>query len=289
MNTCPPELHAYICQLACTDDGSTVRALSLVSSYFGEVARRFALQSISVTGWPQISQLSARLKQRSPQTEPIRNLYLSAQDLESSPDTDSESYTNSVLQLVSSAAPTLETLVLVLGSCPSSIPLLSRIYRIQFPVLRELSISGFYPFPSTRGSFPSLTHLHLNGNRNPYGLFSTGALKAAFPILSCLRVSGLNLATTFLQELEGAIHEDTDNLTPTTLREVVLQAAPAPPVTPKPTSAQLKHAAMMRKLDSLRDANANGVVVRVLECGHLDNVSMSNYWLDRMSGRPGGW
>ncbi|KAF8888307.1 hypothetical protein BD779DRAFT_465024 [Infundibulicybe gibba] len=62
MDTCPPELHSYICRLACFDDGTTVRALNLVSRYFHEISRPFLYQSISLYSHDQVDELVSKLQ-----------------------------------------------------------------------------------------------------------------------------------------------------------------------------------------------------------------------------------
>ena len=50
----PLEIWRLIFSLACTDDGSTGRSLSLVSTYFREISAPFKYQSIAITHWSQI-------------------------------------------------------------------------------------------------------------------------------------------------------------------------------------------------------------------------------------------
>jgi hypothetical protein len=50
----PVEIWHLIFSLACTDDGSTGRSLSLVSTYFRDISAPFKYQSIAITDWSQI-------------------------------------------------------------------------------------------------------------------------------------------------------------------------------------------------------------------------------------------
>ena len=50
----PVEIWHLIFSLACTDDGSTGRSLSLVSTQFREISAPFKYQSIAITHWSQI-------------------------------------------------------------------------------------------------------------------------------------------------------------------------------------------------------------------------------------------
>ena len=50
----PVEIWHLIFSLACTDDGSTGRSLSLVSTHFHQISAPFKYQSIAITHWSQI-------------------------------------------------------------------------------------------------------------------------------------------------------------------------------------------------------------------------------------------
>ena len=96
----------------------------------------------------------------------------------------------------------------VVVSCPfSAPPLLGELFSTSLPNLVALSIHGFYPFPSITSStptMPKLERLWLSGNRNPHGLLQLGALEAAAPTLTHLRVSEVALAAPFARELHAA-------------------------------------------------------------------------------------
>jgi hypothetical protein len=50
----PVEIWHHIFSLACIDDGSTVRSLSLVSTHFRELSALFKYRSIAISRWSQI-------------------------------------------------------------------------------------------------------------------------------------------------------------------------------------------------------------------------------------------
>ena len=50
----PVEIWHIIFSLACTDDGTTGRSLSLVSTYIREISAPFKYRSIAITHWSQI-------------------------------------------------------------------------------------------------------------------------------------------------------------------------------------------------------------------------------------------
>jgi hypothetical protein len=53
-NIFPAELWHIIFSLACVDDGSTGRSLSLVSTHFREMSAPFKYRTIAITHWSQI-------------------------------------------------------------------------------------------------------------------------------------------------------------------------------------------------------------------------------------------
>ncbi|KAF9448535.1 hypothetical protein P691DRAFT_639233, partial [Macrolepiota fuliginosa MF-IS2] len=194
----PPELHSYICSLACTDDGYTARSLSRVSKYFAQITLPYLYQSLCISEPTRIRNLAKKLQTTPAHQRRIHHLFIS----DASGERDLAS---SIISILTLSAPTLETLALVAPAPLSSTSLIARLLRTRFPRLYELTISGHYPFPSSSPScFPSLERLHLLGNRNPHGLLNLGALESSMPALTHLRISGLSLAVSFSQELHQA-------------------------------------------------------------------------------------
>ncbi|KAL6307809.1 hypothetical protein BKA93DRAFT_59067 [Sparassis latifolia] len=78
MNTCPPEIHAMIFSLACTDDGTMGRSLSLVSRFIRDRSAPFKWQSLSISGPKQargfVNSLKGNLNRF-----PLRHLFLSTE------------------------------------------------------------------------------------------------------------------------------------------------------------------------------------------------------------------
>ncbi|KAI0354467.1 hypothetical protein OH77DRAFT_1496737 [Trametes cingulata] len=217
MDSLPLELHAQIFEFACTDDGSTARSLALVSKYVREVAAPYLYQSLAISGVEQTSELVTRLDATPPHLRRIRHLFLSdwthSKTLQRAvhvPEDAQDQYIAQkalLLRILTLAAPTLETLA-IMASCPyTGSSLLGALYSTPMPRLTELSIHGFYPFPHVPGCMPRLERLHLSGNRNPHGLLHLGALDAAYPSLTELRISGLMAAVSFAEELQSALQE----------------------------------------------------------------------------------
>ncbi|KAL0960436.1 hypothetical protein HGRIS_005479 [Hohenbuehelia grisea] len=212
MNNCPPELHSCIIQLACTDDGSTVRSLLRVSRYYNAIATPYTFRSLSLCGPERIARVSTLLQRTPSHLRHIHHLFISDKyagiDEHSSGRQRALSYPPSVARasdickIIALAAPTLETLAFC--GLVDSTSLISQMFRTHFPELRELSIFGFYPFPSSPSTMPKLQRLHLAGNRNPHGLLQLGGVASACPSVSHLRLSGIMGAVAFSEELRAA-------------------------------------------------------------------------------------
>ena len=205
MNSWPVELISYIFELACTDDGCTVRALSLTSKQFLEIARPYLYQSLTLSTRTQLVTLLDRLKNIPIHLQRIRHLFLAL----THDSQDSQSHNNCAfdaslaINVLHIAAENLQSLTLIAPCSIMGTSLLSYLFRVvSFPQLEELSIAGLYAFSFQPGNFPRLRHLHFAaGNRNPSGLFQFGALDKAFPELTHLRVSGISRALSFVDEL----------------------------------------------------------------------------------------
>ncbi|KAH9917489.1 uncharacterized protein B0H18DRAFT_850559, partial [Fomitopsis serialis] len=222
MDTLSVELHAQIFEYACLDDGSTARALALVSHYIHDVAQPFLYQSLAVQGFIQMHALIATLTPLPHYLRRIRYLYLS----DSSPsawhhapfespgrilsDADMARYEEAqaaAAHLLLLAAPTLEMLAVTADCLFMGTALIAHLFALQLPHLRELAVRGFYPFlAGTDGpSMPRLERLHLEGNRSPYGLLDCGGMKETCPALEHLAISGVVAAHGFANEVEAVV------------------------------------------------------------------------------------
>lgn len=299
MNTCPPELHAYICQLACTDDGYTVRSLNLVSRYFRNISISFLYRSIAISGIGQINQLASRLENTPPHLRQLRHLYLCDKKSQTQkPERTqakflSEADANTITRILTLAAPTLKSLAFI-ASCPmSSTPLISRLFRISFPHLQDLTVAGFYPFPSSPGKMPSLERLHLTGHRNPHGLLQVGNLDEAYPSLTHLRVSGLGMAVSFAIELKQALNDDESlavfpSKLPQRVRSVIVQPGIALPLSGKLGPSKAKDQMMMKHLNDIKSVKA--VDYTLLERGSgTDAQKIRQDWMDCLGDGQGFW
>ncbi|KAG6826352.1 hypothetical protein H0H92_000217 [Tricholoma furcatifolium] len=287
---CPPEIHSYIFQLACLDDGRTVRALSRVSKYVREASRPYLFQSLCISGSTQITALASALQNTAPHLRYIRHLFLSTHkntaDVPPTPKASDAADSAAILRILTFAAPTLETLSFISSSPTMGTRAISQLFRTSFPNLRELSISGFYPFPSAPGKMPALERLHLHGNRNPHGLLQAGGLDEACPSLTHLRVSGLSMAVTFALELQeaftGADASPFPSKLPGRLRHVVIEPATPLSASGKSAANQARDELMMSQLEHLEPPQSVDLVLlpRAVADGAYDTFRQD--WSDRL-------
>ncbi|KAF9458500.1 hypothetical protein BDZ94DRAFT_1270402 [Collybia nuda] len=295
LNACPPELHSYICQLACVDDGITVRALSLVSRYYREIARPFVYQSVAISGTGNVAGLVERLEATPAHLRHIRHLFIADQASTkppNSPKSPCAPETAAIVRVLSFAAPTVETLSFVWRSPATSTMTIARLFRLRFPRLRELTVSGFYPFLTAK-TMPSLERLHLHGNRNPHGLLQMGSLDDACPSLTHLRVSGLSMAVSFVSELQEAFSSDHTSPFPATLsshvQQLIVQPAASLPASGKPGTSYFRDQAMMDQLQALKPRKDLSFEVLERPDGEELYESFRRDWKARLEGGLGCW
>jgi hypothetical protein len=273
-----------------------------VSKYFNEIARLYIYQSLSISGPEQITTLTSKLESMPPHLRHIRHLFLSDQVF-NQPDCKPRIPSlapdpTAVTRILTLVAPTLETLTFVSSDPTTSTKSIARLFRLSFPYLRELAVSGFYPFPSFPGKFPRLTHLHLHGNRNPHGLLQLGGLDEVCPSLTHLRISGLSMAVSFAQELQEAFSGDEEATTlfpsrlPPHVEHVVVQpGSPGPAGKLSTATLRKREEAMKEQFAAVRAFATKGVRFDVLEGSEVGSLleAFRRDWLDRLEGGQGGW
>src|SRR5258708_6589158 len=89
MQNCPPEIHAYIFELACTDGGATGVALSAVSHYVRAMSAPYQWYTLSVAGTPQTVRLVERIRSLSTSPSPSSSLVSREQQQQQQPDAGS--------------------------------------------------------------------------------------------------------------------------------------------------------------------------------------------------------
>ena len=293
MESLPIELHSQIFELACTDDGTTARSLSMVSRYVREVSQPFALQSIAVSGLCSLTGLVNKLELLPSHKRRVRKLFISdwtRKEAElkaiSSSDADMDRYEVerlTITRLLGLVSPTIESLSFVI-SCPfNSTRLIGYLFSLNLPFLEDLLVYGFYPFPSSESNLPNLRRLHLSGNRNPHGIFQSGSLQTAMPKLEELRISGLVSAASFAEELRSAVSPtgQVERMSqfpvalPTGLKRITVSTGPSPANTRRLTSAYNQHQKMLHHLVMLDSACADATSCLRLEIRGAESQLLS--------------
>jgi hypothetical protein len=158
-----------------------------------------------------------------------------------------------------------------------------------------------------------LERLHLSGNRNPYGLIQFSSLDECFPSLTHLRVSGLLMAGSFVEEVNSALEEHSSSHNgddvkernaslawpptrlPPKLQSILLQPGYTLLSTrPSATSNSAKKELWMMELLKKVARRRQGVCVTLKErVQDPDIISISsglyNDWFGRMNGDVGCW
>ncbi|KAF9078429.1 hypothetical protein BDP27DRAFT_1309570 [Rhodocollybia butyracea] len=226
----PTELLTQIFTLSTAlDSGKTLRSLLHVSRRFYNICAPLKFHCVTLTtslGVTRFYQELERCADAPTHLRRILHLYISLSLSNVHADAERDIITQ-LFCIIQTAAETLQTLTLTYHNTLFSTSVFGRLFRQSFPVLVELTIHGFYPFPSPMSpnelpaptpssdflpkagsSFmPMLERLHLGGNRNPYGLLQLSSLDKCFPRLTHLAVSGLLMAASFVEEIKSALDE----------------------------------------------------------------------------------
>ncbi|KAG5647915.1 hypothetical protein DXG03_007839 [Asterophora parasitica] len=240
----PVELFFEIFRAACTDDGTTGRALSLVSRYFHGISDEFKLQSVCVVGACQLVAFAEYLAAIPAPSRRVRHLFISIiqepkptrskcrrfKDL-SDDFWEHEGHIsatlNKILQFISS---TLETFHLV-----SNIPRTSILAPVPLPRLRRLTIYGpmhiydhFTDAPALP-VFPSLRNLDLNCFYEYPGRMLRDISSQA-PSLQNLSFAPTRPACFLPQDLSRALgqdrHHESQDIVPSSLGQITVHVGP---------------------------------------------------------------
>lgn len=165
---CPVELWTRICTYACTDDGRTGCALSLVSHFIHDVAQPHRYNSVALTRRASCRAF-ATLIESLPASPAVRHLLISvtAVGRGRNPVAHYEKMTALIKtsqRIVRAVAPSLCTLVL---HSPGDI-LSPDIASLAFPRLTHLTVPELHSVrPQTQGhDFPCLRYLHVSSRFN---------------------------------------------------------------------------------------------------------------------------
>ncbi|KDQ63975.1 hypothetical protein JAAARDRAFT_214404, partial [Jaapia argillacea MUCL 33604] len=329
VNYCPQEIWQHIFALACLDDGTTGRSLSLVSRYIRLVSHPLRYQSIAVHGLRQLISLASILDANMTTLQPfrVRHLFV-AQDggfqIRSSaasidrprsiirrvrdmisprpaPETSFVSprqypnFRNTLLRVLANVTETLETLTI---SIPPG-------FEMSFPpspltLLRELTLYGhwyknsLFLMVGPDYVFPSLRRLHLAGS-----FFFEAQVYATLqvsPLLTHLRLSGLEYSASVANIVASILRLPLEDH----------QVLPAPPVSlhkilvqrrdpPSRGAMALSHDLAIETLLSICSKHPepdNGLVVlkyREWNPVQVQVAEAKDFWLSRVEGGLGCW
>ncbi|KAH9889766.1 hypothetical protein C8Q73DRAFT_653335 [Cubamyces lactineus] len=154
MEGCPVELQLLIFSLACTDDGSAGRSLSLVSRAFYQLSYPYQWSSLAIRGYPQAVAFAKLLYslQPTPYNPPrapraIHNLFVSTRPAHAAYDhivvEPPLAWVGILCSILRYAAPTLKTLsIICFESSADCAAILSHALRVRYPALSELTVRG---------------------------------------------------------------------------------------------------------------------------------------------------
>jgi len=233
----PVELLTQIFTITTTlDSGTTLRSLLRVSHLFHDICIPLKFSCVTLASRLDVQRLYQELQllERSntpPHMWRILHLYISVAQSETQAGTEHDTISQ-IFWILHTAAETLQTLTFSYYNHVFSTSTFGQLFRHSFPVLMELTIHGFYPFPGPMAPkefpvsemslelpssgvktsyMPMLERLHLSGNRNPHGLIQLSSLDECFPSLTHFRVSGLVMAGSFVEEVKDALAEHSSN------------------------------------------------------------------------------
>lgn len=311
----PPEIWIQIVGFACTDDGSTGRALSLVSKDLHEITRPMKLQSIAVVGAKQIIRFSAALT-KVPATERcVRHLFvaspnpqlstpshrnitfelatamraLTLNDAEDHPHSrvaiDEETISKAFYMILRILSATLVTL----HAHFTFITRPSILVPVPLPSLTDLTLYG--PFRSSplsgSGSFPSIRRLHLGHFLAQADNVFSGISSAA-PALTHLYIPQRAVNLRHLRIVLGLVTSVSSHppQLPSTLENLFIEIDPIPP---DRTSSEIRaRESLMRNLAEIMQQDRRIFTVEGRP-GWIDIPMAERDWLQRIAGQEGRW
>lgn len=224
MERCPPELHAVMLDLACTDNGRTARSLQRVNHYFRSLSHPYAFRSLQISGLRQLKGAILSLDRAQCSSvsgtipQPIEHLFLSdrAQEHASSEgltltrtaryeeererlfrtlDDEAEHFARILPLLLTRAAPTLRTLTFLAFAPYHAAHTFQLVLTRRYPNLTDITLRGsawevhppdeFTTTSSTRGGTVS--------SRRP--------LPGLFPNLERVHLAATRVFTRILRQI----------------------------------------------------------------------------------------
>ncbi|KAF9462895.1 hypothetical protein BDZ94DRAFT_1260113 [Collybia nuda] len=288
----PIEIWLQIFQLACTDGGSTGRAISRVSRFFHEVSKEVRLQSITVVGVPQIVACALMLERTPPNFRRVRHLFVS--NCLETPFRRTRTFPTSsrgfweidtgaceaFIQILKLVAPTLQTFYLV-----SNIPRTCILLPVSLPKVVQMTLQG--PIPPANHprcethAFPSLRRLQLLSFTDyPMDIFESITLRA--PSLTHLYLSLTHASRHLHSDLTQALtntspHTSSDTLPfgifPTTLKRIYIHPGPSPMIG-QGVWVNFAHQFMMKNFADVANFDQRVVIVEATPvCKHHEAMA----------------
>lgn len=319
MDKLPPEILIEIASFACTDNGTTGRALSLVSKLFRATSSSVKLQSIALHAVSQFDAFAAHLDSLPRRLRRVRYLFVSVDDdALAAWDLYSEEFyadptaenaheftmtgTESLSRILAFIAPTIQILSLILRPCSEEVfayPVIMPALPDSLPSLSELTISNSYVpdiFYDQLHVATGLRRLHLAAGRISYlpPDFSERVSKH-FSLLTHIRLFGVAC------EAEG------DDPIPLCLRGLLSPPSSSstkshsglqyigilPGVSLRGLGLFFDRDRLKSALDTLEERDTRIVQVyrnvRHELAVREENEAFFDWWVQRVEGKPGCW
>ncbi|KAJ7121291.1 hypothetical protein C8R43DRAFT_76735 [Mycena crocata] len=245
MQTIPPEIWSDVFCFACTDDGSTGRALSTVSRAVHTISKPHKYQSVCAVGRNQLLKLLEVLSVLSPSARKVRYFFVAGLDESldrESPDINlagnrRQLPVDTVEKVLPQILDLLSPNLLALHIHRTKIVRQSLFLKMEMPVLLELALYG--PFNSTQStilpaqvSFPSLRKVHIHHFGYHPAKFLHHIAQAA-PLLAHLRVPQRSFSAYEIQVALGmlqpaAVASPEVSQLPPSLERLVIELDPVP-------------------------------------------------------------
>ncbi|KAJ6508103.1 hypothetical protein DFH09DRAFT_276192 [Mycena vulgaris] len=269
METVPPEIWTEVFAFACTDDGSTGRALSTVSRTVHLISKPLKYQSICVVSPNQLLRLLTALAALSPSARKIKYLFA---NLDRSKDSGGNTEIHRDAHADPSTDITEEALFQILHLASSSLRALhiyhTKIHRqsllleMDLPVLSELTLHG--PFKAAdlahlrpRALFPSLRKMHIHHFAYHPTNFLNQIARAA-PLLTHLRVPQRSFSLYDIQValgiLQPAVSSPDAAQLPGKLEKLVIELEPIP-TSLDSWASNIRGEQFVRKLQKISDSD----------------------------------
>ncbi|KDR82043.1 hypothetical protein GALMADRAFT_59195 [Galerina marginata CBS 339.88] len=290
MDRCPLEIIGEIYAFACSDDGRTGRALSLVSRYINETSKPYKLQSVTVVGHTQLFAFANLIENTPILFRRVHCIFLSAHSRHTA--SDPRALSPEYVQRQQSYA-AVERILLAIASCVKVVHAFFVFYRpfillpVSLPALEELMLHG--PFETSAEvdeqiQFISLKHLNMTSSCSPSYLLNK-VLKLT-PSVIHLSISASDRSEAVATEWSSILNNK-DIILPTRLERLYIHV----PNQPKDDFSQLRalYDRIILALRCLAETDPRVVLVLPLRLDLFSMVSIQEAittWSASAAGKP---